>query len=352
VALSRDYLERLAKERFEPEFRREFLRAIDRLKQDFPFEQIVSLIESGQIEAAVEAVGLNPDAFDNLTAVTASAVAASAQETGRIVPPRDGPDGAKIRFAFRTGNPRAVEAVDNLNTEMMRGLRGGPAITREGANAVREYIREGLRNGENPRKVARRLRGAFNAATQTYEGGILGLTDAQAQHVRNAEAQLRSGDKRQLRKYLGRKLRDRRFDRTILKAINDGTPLSEDTINKAVNGYSRKYIGFRAETVARDQMLSALQEGQEQALNQAIQDGHIREDQVVREWRTAADDRVRNAHRAIPRMNPGGRRKGEKFQTPLGPLRYPRDPQGTRGNTIQCRCTLVPRIVDRDREVG
>jgi len=235
---------------------------------------------------------------------------------------------------------------------MMRGLRGGPAITREGANAIREHIRAGLREGKNPRDIARRIRGTWDSQTRTFKGGILGLTDRQAQHVRNAEAQLRSADPKQLRTYLGRKLRDRRFDRSILKAINDGTPLPERTIKNAVDGYTRKYTNFRAEVIARDQALSALQEGQEQALEQAIQDGHVREDQIVREWRTAADERVRNAHRAIPRMNPGGRRKGEKFETPLGPLRYPRDPQGTRGNTIQCRCALAPRILERDREVS
>jgi hypothetical protein len=348
--VDRDYIERLAQERFQGRYREEFLRALDQLTADFAFEDIARMIEVGDIEGAVQAVGLEPENFANVAAVTSTAVTAAGQETGKIIPVRQrGND--KIKFVFRPGNPRAEAAVDMLNTGLMRGLNGGPAITEEGKRAVREHIRRGLQNGENPRKIARRMRGTWDKAAGAYRGGMIGLTDTQARHVANAEAQLRSGDPTQLRKYLGRKLRDKRFDRTVLKAIREGTPLSEEQIDKMVKGYTRKYVKFRSETVARDQALSALTEGQQQALDQAVQDGHVRNDEIVQEWRTAADDRVRNAHRAIPRMNPGGKPRGEPFDTLLGPLRYPRDPQGSRANTIQCRCALAPRIRRRQETV-
>lgn len=348
--LDRDYVERLARERIEPRYRDEFLRALDRLTADFAFEEIARMIETGDVEGAVRAVGLEPAAFANVAAVTSTAVAAAGEETARIVPAkRRGAD--RIRFVFQPGNPRAEDAVDMLNTGLMRGLNGGPAITAEGERAVREHIRRGLREGKNPQVIARRMRGSWNAAAGRYEGGMIGLTDSQARHVANAEAQLRSGDPTQLRRYLGRKLRDKRFDRTVLKAIREGTPLSETQIRKMTEAYTRKYVRFRSETVARDQALSALTEGQQQALDQAVSDGHIRDSDIVQTWVTAQDDRVRNAHRAIPGMNRGGRPRGEPFRTPLGPLRYPRDPQGTAANTIRCRCSLAPRIRRRQETV-
>lgn len=348
--IDRDYVERLARQTFEPRYSREFLRALDRLTADFAFEDIARMIEAGDIESAVAAVGLEPDNFANVAAVTSGAVATAGEQTARIVPAKR-QAGGRIKFVFRPGNPRAEDAVDTLNTGLMRGLNGGPSITEEGKRAVREHIRRGLQAGENPRKIARRMRGTWDKTAGAYRGGMIGLTDTQARHVANAEAQLRSGDPTQLRKYLGRNLRDKRFDRTVLKAIREGKPLSEAQIDKMVKGYTRKYVKFRSETVARDQALSALTEGQQQALDQAVQDGHVRNEDIVQEWRTAADDRVRNAHRAIPRMNPGGKPRGEPFETPLGPLRYPRDPQGSRANTIQCRCALAPRIRRRQETV-
>ena len=350
--VARDYIERLAKQRFEGEYRNRFLDALDKIAGDIDLDELASLIEQGNVDGAVRAVGLEPTAFSAMAAVTGSAIAASGRETSRIVPPRTGRDGGKVKFVFRPGNPRAEAAVNDLNTELMRGLRGGPAITREGANAIREHIREGLRNGDNPRVVARRIRGTWDSQARAFRGGIIGLTDSQRQTVSRAERQLRSGDPKELRKYLGRKLRDKRWDRSVLKAINEGKPLPEKTIRNAVDNYTRKYTQFRAETVARDQALTALQQGQEEALDQAIDEGHVTNNQIVREWQTALDDRVRHAHRQIPGMNPGGRRRGEAFQTPLGPLRYPRDPQGTARNTIQCRCALSVRIQDDGTGVG
>lgn len=347
---TRDYIERLAQQRFQGRYREEFLRALDRITADMAFEDIARMIEAGDIEGAVRAVGLEPAAFANVAAVTPVAVAAAGNETARIVPARRrGND--RIRFTFQPGNPRAEDAVDMLNTGLMRGLNGGPAITEEGQRAVREHIRRGLQEGKNPRVIARRMRGTWNAAAGRYEGGMIGLTDTQARHVANAEAQLRSGDPTQLRRYLGRNLRDKRFDRTVLKAIRDGKPLTETQIRKMTEGYTRKYVKFRSETVARDQALSALSEGQQQALDQAVADGHVRDSDIVMDWLTAGDDRVRNAHRAIPAMNRGGVPRGESFRTPLGPLRYPRDPQGSRANTIMCRCSLAPRIRRRQETV-
>lgn len=346
MAVDREYIERLANERFQGEFRREFIAALDELQADFPFERIVAMIEAGDIEGAVEAVGLTPERFAAMAAVTGSAVAAAATATAGVLPPRE-----RLRFAFQPGNPRAERAVDELNTGLMRGLNGGPAITEEGKKAVREHIRVGLQQGKNPREVARQMRGTWDPKAKAYRGGMIGLTDTQARHVRNAEAQLRSGDPAQMRRYLGRQLRDKRHDRAILRAINDERPLSAAQIDRAVNSYNRRYIAHRAEMVARDQSLRALTSGQEEGIDQMIRDGHVREEDVIRRWVTARDERVRNSHQSIPGRNRQGRRRGEAFITPLGQLRYPRDPQGTPADTIACRCTLTVQLARRTETV-
>lgn len=331
MAVRRRYLEELAEQRFQGELRNSFLAALDRLASDMAFERVVELIEAGDVEAAVQAVGLVPESFPEMQAATAAAVAAGGNATRDVLPPKE-----RARFVFEPGNPRAERAVDQLNTGLMRGLGGGPAITDEGQRAVRAHIRAGLEQGKNPRAVARQMRGTWDPKAKAYRGGMIGLTDSQAASVRRAEAQLRSGDPGELRKYLGRKLRDKRHDRTILRAINEGTAVPESTIEKAVANNYRKAVKFRSETVARDQALSALSQGQEEALDQMVEGGYVRDEDLVKEWVHAHDDRVRNAHRRIPGMNRGGIRRGEAFDTPLGPMRFPRDPQGTAANTINC----------------
>ena len=54
---------------------------------------------------------------------------------------------------------------------------------------------------------------------------------------------------------------------------------------------------------------------------------------------------MRNSHLQIPGLNESGRGQNEKFITPLGPLLYPADPDGTAANVINCRCAVFARIV-------
>jgi len=318
----RDYLQRLASQRFEGQLRNDFERAIDQLTEDFPFEEVVALIQQGEVETAVSRIGLDPKAFADFQKSTGEAFAAGARETQAFIPPQRGPGGdirkAQIKVNLgEGGSPRAERAVDNLNTGVMRGLNGGPAITEEGKRSVQNHIRTGLAEGRNPRDVARDLRGRWDSKAGAYRGGILGLTDHQRQIVRRAEDQLRSGDKQELRKYLGRKLRDKRFDRTVINAINNDQPIPEDKIRKMSEAYNRKYVKFRSETVARDQSLKALTAGQEEAFDQAIDQGAVKEEQIRRDWVTSGDARVRNHHQAIPALNRGGRKRGVAFETPL-----------------------------------
>jgi len=362
ATIARDYIQRLADRRFEGEMRNAFLDALDRVAADIDLDELARAIEQGAIETAIRIVGLDPERFDGLRGVAAAAMAAAGRETAKIVPPKSEPDlnqlggdngprrTRRIKFTFKPGTPRAEAAVERLHTELMRGLQGGPNITTEGAQAIRSYIRAGLERGKNPRDIARAIRGTFDPRTQSFRGGVLGLTDHQAGVVQRAEDQLRSGDPEELRKYLGRKLRDRRFDRSVIAAINGERDLSEDQIRKMVNAYQRGWIRHRAETVARDQALSALTIGQEEALDQAVEARHVRNEDILQYWVTAGDSRVRDAHGAVPGLNTDGVRRGEAFETPLGPMRYPRDPRGSAENRINCRCTLLPRVQRRRPE--
>ena len=140
---------------------------------------------------------------------------------------------------------------------------------------------------------------------------------------------------------LTRKLRDRRFDRTVQKAIREGKPIPAETRQAMAAAYRNRALRFRAESIAGNEAGLALQEAQDEAWRQAIARGAVQEQDVRRFWVTAGDDRVRPTHRAVPGMNKAGVGLREPFQTPKGPAMQPGwsfDPG--------CRCRTLIRIVE------
>lgn len=334
----RDYIEKLAQGRYKGELRNAIRRAIADSAGKVRVTEVEKLIREGKLEQAVRAGMIDLDILDReLIGPTQLAFEAGGRKTADAIPPLIKKNPGKIKVNFTPGSRRAVAAVENLHVQKIR------EISDASREAIRGHIQEGLTRGKNPRSIARQIRGQYDPVAKQYKGGVLGLTEHQNRWALNAERQLRSGNPTEMRKYLGRKLRDRRHDRSVMKAINEGKPLSERQIEDMTNAYRRQAIRYRSETIARDQSLAALSQGQDMALEQGVDQGAIKEEDILQFWLTAGDDRMRDAHAQIPGMNSEGVRRGEYFETPLGPLLRPRDqnsPGSIPENTIQCRCTL------------
>jgi hypothetical protein len=197
--------------------------------------------------------------------------------------------------------------------------------------------------GETPQKLALDLVGRVSRATGRREGGFLGLTSEQATWARNYEISLGDVEAKvpPSADALTRKLRDRRFDRTVAKAIREGQPIPDETRQAMVAAYRNRTLRYRAETIALNEASTALHAAQIEAWDQAVARGAVAEVNVRRFWITAGDDHVRPTHRAVPAMNRGGVGLHEAFQTPKGPTMQPGwqfDPG--------CRCRVRVRIVE------
>jgi len=334
---SRDYLRRLADERYEGEMRNRILEAIDKIAGEIDIEELAGLIEAGRAEDAARKIGAEVAAALGPTEATVSAALLAAAEATAKRMEETAP--RRLKVTFERGHRRVEERAAALHANKIR------EVEESAREVVRREVREGLERGENPRAVGRRIRGRWDAQAKAFRGGALGLTEHQQGIVANAEAELREG---RVGDYMRRKLRDRRHDRSILKRINEGKALTERQIQTAVGSYRRKYTQYRAETIARDQVLAALDEGQEEAMDQALEDGEVEDDEVYLEWVATKDERTRAHHRQIPSMNPGGVPKGSMFRTPLGDMRRPRDRDSPGGrypeNVIQCRCVTTVTV--------
>lgn len=296
----------------ERQLNRAFLRMLERIRGEAAVGRIAPLLEQGRVEDALGTFSKTYEHFASewieLYVATAESISAQLERgLGGLV-------------AFDRVNERAVEAMRGSRLRLVSGLSEAQR------GAVREALLEGIRTGANPRGQAR----AFRAS--------IGLTARQEQFVQNFRAELETGSARAL----GRRLRDRRFDPTVVRAI-EGEALEAATVDKMVARYRERWVKYRAEVIARTESLRAVHEGAEEAYQQAIDSGDLDPQELVRVWNTAADARVRDSHGSM-----GGQQRpiGQPFTSGDGAiLRYPGDPSASAAETAQCRCVLSTRFV-------
>ncbi|MCG8447860.1 MAG: phage head morphogenesis protein, partial [Hyphomicrobiales bacterium] len=135
--------------------------------------------------------------------------------------------------------------------------------------------------------------------------------------------------------------RDRRFDRTVAKAIREGRALDRVTVNRIAGRYGDRLLQLRGEAIARSEMLSALQASKLEAFRQAVDSGQVSRETIKRTWRTAGDGRVRDTHNGMNGQTVLG--LDAPFISPSGVrLMHPGD--GPAEESINCRCNQEIRI--------
>jgi hypothetical protein len=319
-------------DQFEPVLRKAFLDAVYAMRGRADIAQITAMLERRDVEGALRAVGLDPASFRLFDKGITNAFEAGALATETIIPVIRGADGFRTVFQFNIRNPAAENWLRTYSSTLVR------EILDDQRTMIRDYLRAGLSQGANPRTTALDLVGRINKATGKREGGVIGLTSSQEQWLRNYEAELSSENPLPA---LNRKLRDARFDSSVRKAAESGKPIPAALKAKMLTAYRNRALRNRAETIARSETITSLHTAQDQAIEQAIASGTIDREAVTFKWRSAKDKRVREAHRHLDGQTA---KYGEAFQSDLGPIRYPGDPQAVAANRINCRCWREPDI--------
>ncbi len=278
--------------------------------------QIADAAQDGPQAAgeAVRATSLGGKIQDGLEAVDAAFQDGTdvARETGWGA----GRD-RRIAFSFDGTNDQAKAAVSAQKAQLIR------QVTDEQVAAVRQILTDAFAEGIGPPDMARRIR------------DVVGLTTTQAQHVVNYRKELE-----ELRPgALNRALRDRRFDRTVARAIETETPLDPAYVDRLVEAYQRRYIAFRATTIARTESLRAANAGYRTAIEAAAASGALGNVVVIKRWMATKDSRTRDSHRDLDGREVEG--VDTPFTTTTGAsIRWPHDEEAPAHETINCRCTL------------
>lgn len=322
-------------DRFGPEIAKAFLEAVDDLKTAAEIQRLTAAIETQDLMGALDALHLDEAAYGPLQDALQRTFAEGGKMGAGALPSRS-PDGAALVVRFNARNLEAEAFLRNHSSQLVT------RILEDQRTAVRTALEDGMRRGDNPRTVALDIVGRIDKTTGKREGGVLGLSAPQERAVANARDELTSNDPAALKNYLGRARRDKRFDRTIEKAIRDETPVPPETIGKALIAYERRLLKLRGDTIGRTEAMTALHAAQHEALKQAVASGQIAASAVRRTWQSAGDARVRHTHMALDGDTVG---LEERFRSPSGArLLYPGDPTAPAAEIIACRCAIAIKI--------
>lgn len=210
-------------------------------------------------------------------------------------------------------------------------------ITDDTETVIRETLSEAVEQGRPYRKVRQDLIGKTEGNQRT--GGLVGLHSRQARAARAARADLEALDAR----YFTRTLRDKRFDRTVRKAIESGEPLSQSGIDRIVGAYADRLLQARGRTIARTEGNKAMNAGRAEGVVQMIERGEILAEHVSIIWDATPGPRTRDSHRAL---NGKTIKWGEFFVSPVtgALMRWPHDEDAPAAETVNCRCSARFRI--------
>lgn len=379
-------------DKLEPALAAAFLAAIALLRYGIDYPRLLAALRAGDIDAAIDAINIEPAAFSGYVLERQSAFAQAGAATGDILtkarakafqaprppslrgpepaaapradpagpsgprnpaPPAlsfDGPEPTNIVFRFDMTSPRAES---KIRTEAASRVVG---YVDEQIATARRVIADGFARGEGPQQIATDIAGRVNPVSKRREGGIVGLSDPQAGYVANMRDRLLSGDPDEMAKVLGSydsdgkwkpgtgmTLRDRRFDASIKKAIREvaagkPNPLTRARIDEMTAKYADRLLARRAEDIARTETAQGVMGARAEAIRQALDKAGLSVDAVTKTWmHSGGPDHARDWHLAMNGRTVEG--LDAPFILPDGSVMlHSHDPAGGVRNNVSCRC--------------
>ena len=320
---------------FEPVIRQAFYDAIADIRSRITMRMLIERLERRDIQGAIDAMHIEREAFGLLETATARTYEGGGLAMAEDLRLRD-PEGHRVVFRFAVRNPEAEAWLSSHSAQLVT------RIVEDQRVGIQQALVDGLARGDNPRATALDIVGRVSRVTGRREGGLIGLTAPQERFAATARLELGSGDPGEMKHYLTRERRDKRFDALVLRAIAAGKPLSKSDIDRVVGRYAERLLALRGEMLARTETMTALGQSRNDAIRQAIASGKVSADLVTKHWRSAGDDRVRHTHRVLNAKSVGF---DEVFVSPSGAhLRFPGDPHAPIGETSGCRCSVEYKV--------
>ncbi|WP_144223464.1 head morphogenesis protein [Mesorhizobium amorphae] len=321
---------------WEPLLRAAFMEAIDDIRSNIVLRRIVERLERQDIAGAIRALNLDEAAFRPLEEALRQAFNGGGVAAVEQMPALRDPDGHQAVVRWDARNLAAEQWLREHSATLVTNIVEDQKV------AIRAALEEGLSRGDNPTKTALQVVGRVNRVTGKREGGVIGLTTAQAEYVATARRELTPGEPDQMRNYLKRTRRDKRFDRAVLKALENGLPLPAETVERIISRYADGLLKLRADTIALHETFEALNTSKEIAFRQQIDKGRVQAQNITKTWRHTPQEHPRAQHVA---MNGQKVRFDQPFIAPDGTaISYPHAPGLPTRHTLGCKCFAEYKI--------
>lgn len=327
----RQYLQSLDK--LSPAIRKQYLAWVRRRVGAASIRAVEKWVASSNIEMIMNELGMTGSTLADLNEAVRDSYKAGGkfEESAFLSSPA-------AQFTFDIRNPTAETWLRDKSSKLIQD------ITRAQRQSIATALEAGVRAGKNPRNTALDILGR-KGANGRRTGGLVGLNRPQTIHAGKAWEELSNGDPNSLRNYLSRGRRDRRYDTTVIRAIQGETKLTQTQVNRISGRYADRLLHLRAETIARTETIASFNAARDQAWNQAVEEGAVKHEFIECRWSSTGDARTRDSHTG---MNNQTRRQGEAFRSPLGSLmKYPGDTSlgALAEDVVNCRC-FVEKSVD------
>lgn len=286
-----------------------------RTQSDETLRRVIDLLERGNNEGVMNLIDQHVAVLANEIPNRWRIVAGTETDDLRDMVRDRFPDTMSIGIGFDPTYERAAQLMSQSRLEFIR------QYGRRQRDVTREALTDALRTGQGPRGAARVFR------------DVMGLTTHMNRQIKNYERLLQSLDPAATL----RDLRDRRFDPTIARAIEDANPLTPEQIQRMVERYRARMKIWRSEMIARTETSKILSQARTEALAQVNNQAGIPDSWVRRTWVTHLDGRERDTHHAMDGQVVEG--MNSYFRSPSGArLRHPGDPAAPAAEIINCRC--------------
>lgn len=235
-----------------PELAKELLAAYKAIREALSDAELARLIADGRIGEIVDEALLD-QSFLPLKEKLQQALQRGMKAT---IPQLPKPAQASVMFDVLS--PKVIDAVRQLDTRVIQTLKADVRDT------VRAYVENNLRDGKNPRAVAKQLR------------TVIGMAPHQEANARKYEQKL-----------------------------TDSGKYSPERIEKMTATYRKKAIALNAETNARTASLDAQKLGNRLSWEEAANKGMVDRALLQKTWLGVLDDRERPEHRALQGVTVG-----------------------------------------------
>lgn len=328
----RELLEQVAAD-WEPVLRAAWSEAIDQIRSNIVLRRLVEKLDRGDVAGAIADLGIRDEIFARFENALIQTYHGGGLATVNSMPSVRDPSGGLVNFAWGVRNQPGEQAMRAHAARLVTG------IVYEARDGIASILTDNLARGQSPYEAARFIAGRVNRVNGTREGGLIGLSRPQMETVARIERAMRDGDVAYMRQYLTFANRDKRLDRTVLKAIADGRGLKPEEASRLTRLYANKALKYRGDTISILETHSALSRSKRDAFQHQIDEGKLDADLVTKKWRRTVSREPRMEHLMMARKE--AIPFNALFTLPDGiQCTGPHDPNLPARHVVGCKCSL------------